>query len=100
MKIRHFLLTFAALLAVFPAFSAEKKVVFYRDFGAKGDGKTNDLPAIAKAHEYANEPTIDPTKLPIIYPNTGISINVWLIAPPTNEQDDTNISLISSDACL
>lgn len=30
------------------------EVVRYRDFGARGDGETDDLEAIAKAHEYAN----------------------------------------------
>lgn len=29
--------------------------VTYEDFGAVGDGKTDDMPAIVKAHEYANE---------------------------------------------
>ena len=29
--------------------------VTYREFGAKGDGKTNDIEAIIKTHEYANE---------------------------------------------
>lgn len=32
-----------------------KGVVLYSDFGAKGDGKTDDIAAIAKAHQYANE---------------------------------------------
>ena len=33
----------------------EKKYVSYEEFGAIGDGKTDDFDAIAKAHEYANE---------------------------------------------
>lgn len=32
-----------------------KEWVSYRDFGAKGDGKTDDVKAIAAAHAYANE---------------------------------------------
>lgn len=31
------------------------KAVRYEDFGAAGDGKTNDAPAIYKAHQYANK---------------------------------------------
>lgn len=31
------------------------KVVRYADFGAKGDGKTDDIDAIAAAHDYANQ---------------------------------------------
>ena len=34
---------------------SELKVVTYADFGAKGDGRTNDIEAIIAAHEYANE---------------------------------------------
>ncbi len=33
----------------------ENKLVKYSDFGAKGDGKTDDIEAIAGAHAYANE---------------------------------------------
>lgn len=29
--------------------------IFYKDFGAVGDGKTNDIDAIRNAHNYANE---------------------------------------------
>jgi hypothetical protein len=32
-----------------------KGVVSYSDFGAKGDGKTDDIDAIAAAHKYANQ---------------------------------------------
>lgn len=30
------------------------KTVYYKDFGAVGDGKTNDMEAIIKCHDYAN----------------------------------------------
>lgn len=33
----------------------DKKFVTYEEFGAVGDGKTNDFAAIYRAHEYANE---------------------------------------------
>ena len=36
-----------------------KKTVCYEDFGAVGDGKTDDFDAIAKAHAYANENRLD-----------------------------------------
>lgn len=50
----------AALLVVFcpaPSICAAKStgVVRYEDFGAVGDGKTEDHPAIIRAHAYANE---------------------------------------------
>ena len=35
--------------------ASSKNAVYYKDFGAKGDGKTDDMKAIAKAHEYANQ---------------------------------------------
>ncbi len=34
---------------------AEPQVVTYEDFGAVGDGVTDDLPAIRRAHEHANK---------------------------------------------
>ncbi|MGQ9662626.1 MAG: hypothetical protein ACUVWX_09865 [Kiritimatiellia bacterium] len=34
---------------------AAMNVVTYESFGARGDGKTDDLPAIVEAHAYANE---------------------------------------------
>ena len=33
----------------------EQRVVRYREFGAKGDGKTDDMDAIADAHAFANQ---------------------------------------------
>ncbi|MDH7571838.1 MAG: hypothetical protein QHJ73_19835, partial [Armatimonadota bacterium] len=37
-----------------PAIEFKDGVVNYEAFGAKGDGVTDDMPAICKAHEYAN----------------------------------------------
>ena len=48
----HSALAIAVLL--FTATLLAREVVRYRDFGAKGDGKTDDHPAIVAAHEYAN----------------------------------------------
>ena len=36
-----------------------KKTVCYEDFGAVGDGKTDDFDAIVKAHDYANKNGLD-----------------------------------------
>ena len=37
-----------------PKCQQELPCVHYRDFGAVGDGRTNDMPAIVNAHAYAN----------------------------------------------
>ena len=42
------------ILAEFTAIGQTKSPVRYSDFGAKGDGKTDDMEAIAAAHEFAN----------------------------------------------
>ena len=39
----------------------EKRFVNYLDFGAVGDGITDDFAAILQAHEYANE-----NQLPVV----------------------------------
>lgn len=51
---KHALLCASLLLAAATA-AARPKSVSYEKFGAKGDGKTDDLEAIIAAHEYANE---------------------------------------------
>ena len=40
---------------VWRAVFAERRCVTYEDFGAVGDGVADDLPAICRAHAYANE---------------------------------------------
>ncbi len=37
----------------------QRKTVCYEDFGAVGDGKTDDFDAIARAHKFANEHFLD-----------------------------------------
>lgn len=42
-------------MGVLPALADEVPVVTYEAFGAVGDGVTDDLPAICKAHDHANK---------------------------------------------
>ena len=42
-------------------------VAYYENFGAKGDGETDDLEAIIKTHEYANK-----NRIPVIANNSAI----------------------------
>lgn len=56
MSVRQHVLAFTMVLGIFsPTFSAgADDFVTYERFGAVGDGVHDDLPAICKAHEYAN----------------------------------------------
>lgn len=49
------LILFLSLPATANQPATETRIVTYEDFGAMGDGKTDDLPAIQKAHEHANK---------------------------------------------
>ena len=46
---------FFHLLVILAAVSCSKDYITYEQFGAKGDGGHNDLPAIVAAHEAANQ---------------------------------------------
>jgi len=50
---RTFFVILASVICV--GVSAAPEVVTYEAFGAIGDGRADDLPAICKAHKYANE---------------------------------------------
>ena len=53
MNLRNILL--AAAMACCLAAGAKPKFITYEKFGARGDGVTDDMPAIVEAHRYANE---------------------------------------------
>lgn len=56
--IKYLLLLFLVVSTAFGQKNEEiidRGFVLYSDFGAKGDGKTDDMSAIAAAHTYANE---------------------------------------------
>ena len=58
---------------------SEKNFVTYLDFGAKGDGVTDDFGAIVAAHEYANEALPQLTSVRIIALLASPSIRVsWI----------------------
>ncbi len=49
------LLGMYGLISSFKAYPPSDGVVRYSQFGAKGDGETDDIDAIGKAHQFANE---------------------------------------------
>jgi hypothetical protein len=56
--LKYFLISISTILTATGQSNEElidRGYVLYSDFGAKGDGKTDDMPAIAAAHAYANE---------------------------------------------
>ncbi len=55
MKFRSLLLSLLMCMVASLSAVANEEFVTYEEFGAKGDGKTNDHPAIVKAHAHANE---------------------------------------------
>ena len=46
---------FSAMLVLVAAVSCGRDYITYEEFGAKGDGRHDDTPAIVAAHEAANE---------------------------------------------
>lgn len=54
---KYFSALFLLAVALFFSMNAfgQKQYITYEEFGAKGDGQTNDMPAIIQAHEAANE---------------------------------------------
>lgn len=95
-----------ALLMICPSIShseqinsSSDKVIRYGDYGAKGDGVTNDLPAIARAHRAANKAGLPVKADPNATYYIGESTNSAIIQTDTNWEnarfiiDDSKISV-------
>ena len=89
--------------------SADISVVYYEDFGARGDGKTDDFAAIKKAHDVANEggqtvKSKNPSKATYYLCSPIINGEITTIVIKTNVDwggakfivDDTNLECRSS----
>ena len=78
----------------------EKKLVYYEDFGAVGDGKNDDFFAVKRAHDFANENGLEvkgtPGKTYRIYDIVGDSEAASYISIKTNT-DWTDTSFIIDD---
>ena len=80
-----------------------EKYVNYEDFGAVGDGVTNDFAAIKAAHDYANENGLsvktDPSKTYYISDTRIDGAVAWIsIKTPTN-WSDTHFIIDDTDYC-
>ena len=69
--------------------SSDISVIYYEDYGAKGDGRTNDFAAIKKAHDVANEggqtvKSKNPTKATYYISDTRIDGSIEKIIIKTN----------------
>ena len=69
--------------------SSDISVIYYEDYGAKGDGRTNDFAAIKKAHDVANEggqtvKSKNPTKATYYISDPIIDGTIYTIVIKTN----------------
>ena len=87
---------------------SNKKYVTYEEFGAVGDGVTDDFAAIKKAHDYANEAGLpvkanDNAHYYIHYANVDGNVEIVKIKTPVQwgkarfTIDDTDISPVKGD---
>ena len=87
-----------------------KGFVSYSDFGAKGDGKTDDMPAIAATHEFANQQNMpvkandDATyyisgksRTALVRTNTDFGKASFIIDDSEVENRNSHVFLIGSD---
>lgn len=88
----------------------EKKKVYYSDFGAVGDGVTDDMDAIIAAHEYANQQGLDvkaddgatyyiggKDRTAIIQTNTDFGDAEFIIDDREVDNRNAAVFLVSSD---
>jgi hypothetical protein len=88
---------------------ASAGIVHYSDFGAKGDGKTDDIEALAAAHEYANQHGLPvkadkgatyfisgKNRTAIIQTNTDFGTAAFIIDDTNVENRNQHIFLVSS----
>jgi len=88
----------------------ERKVVFYSDFGAVGDGKTDDIEAIVAAHAFANKHNLSvqandaatyyiggKSKTAIIQTNTNFGKASFIIDDTNVESRGSFVFLVSSN---
>ncbi len=79
-------------------------IVDYESFGAKGDGITDDLPAIREAHEFANANNLPVQSKPGVTYHLGYTSNTAVISTSTDWStsrftvDDSDLSRIESHA--
>lgn len=88
----------------------DKGLVRYSDFGARGDGKTDDIDAIAAAHAFANQYGLrvkaddgatyyigGKNRTAIIRTNTDFGTAAFIIDDTNVQNRNANVFLVSSD---